>query len=293
MKIFFVGTVEFSKKSLQKLVSLKANIVGVATKSKSDFNSDFADLAEVCEENNIEYKFLKDINAPETISWIKDLKPDIIFCFGWSSLIKSELLKLSPMGIIGFHPSELPMNRGRHPLIWSLVLGLERGASTFFFMDEGADSGDILSQKIFEIKYEDDAGTLYDKLIAYALKQIECFLPELQNNTYKRLKQDNFKANYWRKRSAKDGEINFKMNSYSIYNLVRGLTKPYVGSHIIYKEEEVKIWKAEEVDCDLINLEPGKVLEVVGNTVLVKTNDGAIRLLEHEFKQLPNKGEYL
>ena len=197
------------------------------------------------------------------------------------------------MGIVGFHPSELPMNRGRHPLIWSLVLGLEKGASTFFFMDEGADTGDILSQETFEIIGKDDAGTVYDKLVTTAFKQMEFFLPELQNNTCKRVKQDNSKANYWRKRSAKDGEIDFKMNSSSIYNLVRGLTKPYIGSHLVYKAEEIKIWKVKIAETTFKNLEPGKVLEVVGNTVLVKTNDGAVRLLEHGFKQLPEKGEYL
>jgi len=67
-----------------------------------------------------------------------------------SSLLKKELLSLPPNGVLGYHPAKLPQNRGRHPLIWSLVLGLEESASTFYFMDEGADSGDILSQKDFE-----------------------------------------------------------------------------------------------------------------------------------------------
>ena len=37
------------------------------------------------------------------------------------------------MGVLGFHPSELPKNRGRHPLIWALALGLKKSASTFFY----------------------------------------------------------------------------------------------------------------------------------------------------------------
>jgi methionyl-tRNA formyltransferase len=42
--------------------------------------------------------FVTDINSQETVSWIKSKNPDIIFCFGWSSLIKKELLNLPPMG---------------------------------------------------------------------------------------------------------------------------------------------------------------------------------------------------
>jgi methionyl-tRNA formyltransferase len=105
-------------------------------------------------------------------------------------LIKKELLELAPMGIVGYHPAKLPENRGRHPLIWALFLGMKQSASTFFFMDEGADSGDILSQVDFEILENDDARSLYNKVIDIALLQIEDFLPKLQNKTYDRIKQD-------------------------------------------------------------------------------------------------------
>ena len=293
MRIVFIGTVEFSLKALDKLLELNANVVGVCTKERSNFNADFADLTPICRKNNIPYKFIEDINSKENVEWIKSLKPDVVFCFGWSSLIKKELLNLSPMGVVGYHPAKLPQNRGRHPLIWTLVLGLEKSASTFFFMDEGADSGDILSQVEFEIDYKDDARSLYDKTTNIALKQIENFLPKLENNTYKRIKQDYSKANYWRKRTKKDGEIDFRMSGRAIYNLVRALTKPYVGAHLIYKEKEIKVWKVEEVECNLKNIEPGKILEVKDNTVLVKCYDNAIRILEHEFDELPKEGEYL
>jgi len=293
MKILFIGTVEFSLKSLEKLIDIKAEVVGVCTKENSNFNSDFVDLIPICVENNIPYKYANDINSQENIQWIKNLKPDIIFCFGWSSLIKRELLDLTSMGVIGFHPAALPQNRGRHPLIWALVLGLKQSASTFFFMQEGADDGDILSQKEFEILYEDDAKSLYKKVINIALEQIDQFVPQLKNKTYQRITQNHSLANTWRKRGKADGLIDFRMSSNAIYNLVRGLTKPYVGANIVYKEEDVIVWKIEEVVTDTPNIEYGKILEIKNNTILVKTYDGAIRILEHEFKSLPQVGEYL
>jgi len=149
MRIVFIGAVEFSLKALEKLVELDANIVGVCTKKSSTFNADYADLTNVCKKKNIPYKYVDDINSKDNIEWIKKLNPDIIFCFGWSYLIKKELLKLPKMGIVGYHPANLPKNRGRHPLIWALALGLKKSASTL------------------------------------ALKQIEEFLPKLENKTYK------------------------------------------------------------------------------------------------------------
>ena len=126
-----------------------------------------------------------------SFNWIKSLNADIIFCFGWSNLLKKNILNLTPMGVLGFHPTKLPQNRGRHPLIWALALGLKKSASTFFFMDEGADSGDILSQKDFDISHNDDAKTLYDKVVEIALEQIAQFFPSLKKNNYKTIVQNN------------------------------------------------------------------------------------------------------
>ncbi len=293
MRILLIGTVEFSLRALEKLVAMKADIVGVCTKEISAFNNDFADLTPLCKRNEIPFKYIDDINSVENIAWIKALKPDIIFCFGWSSLIKKELLDLPPMGIIGYHPAKLPQNRGRHPLIWALVLGLEKSASTFFFMGEGADDGDILSQVDFSILYEDDAQSIYNKVVDTALEQIEIFVPNLQNNDYKKIVQDHNIANLWRKRGKKDGMIDFRMSSRAIYNLVRGLTKPYVGAHLEYDNQDISIWKVEETGYTQKNIEPGKVLESKNNSIVVKTNDNAIRILQHDFKLLPKVGEYL
>lgn len=293
LRIFFIGTVSLSQKALEKLISLDANVVGVATKSKSGFNADHVDLSNISKENDIPWKYVKDINAPHIINWIESLKPEIIFCFGWSSLIKKELLSLPEMGVVGFHATALPYNRGRHSLIWTLALGLKEGATTFFFMEEGADDGDILSQKSYEITYEDDAATGYEKIEKNALEQIEDFLPGLKNRTYTRRPQDHTKGNVWRKRGMKDGEIDFRMSSFAIYNLVRALTKPYIGAHLFYKGQEIKIWRVKEEEYEHQNIEPGKVLESNGNNILVKAYDKAIRIIEHEFEELPKEGEYL
>ena len=293
MRIIFIGTVEFSYKALEKLIELDAEVVGVCTKKGSKFNSDFVDLTPLCNKANMPLRYVDDINSSESIDWIKGLKPDIIFCFGWSNLIKKELLNLPRMGIVGYHPALLPKNRGRHPLIWALALGLKVSGSTFFFMTESADDGDILSQEEVKIFYEDDARSLYDKVLATALKQIEYFLPKLQNNSFQRVKQDSSLANTWRKRGKLDGKIDFRMTSGAIYNLVRALTRPYVGAHVEYNGKDISIWRVEELDFNQENIESGRVLENDGRTIVVKAYDKAIKIIEHDFVELPKIGEYL
>ncbi len=115
---------------------------------------------------------------------IADRRPDVVFCFGWSRLLRLPLLRVAPLGVVGFHPADLPANRGRHPLIWALALGLRQTAATFFFMDESADSGDILIQRRFPIESTDDAGTLYEKMTRCALEQINEFVPRLAAGSF-------------------------------------------------------------------------------------------------------------
>jgi len=293
MRVLFIGSVEFSYKILEKLISIDSEIVGVCTKKTSPFNGDFFDLKPLCDLNSIPCCYINDINSKENIEWVKFRKPDIIFCFGWSALIKKELLSIPPMGVIGYHPTKLPKNRGRHPLIWPFILDMTTSASTFFFMNKGADDGDILSQVDFEILYKDDARSIYDKVVNLALSQVDVFYPKLINGNYLRTPQDHSSSNTWRKRQKIDGAIDFRMSSRAIYNLVRGLSKPYVGAHVEYKGRDVKIWKVIEIENSQNNIEPGKVLEVSKKSFFIKTMDGAIEVLDHEFESLPKEGEYL
>ena len=277
---------------LEKLIVLNAKIVGIITKEYSSFNTDFEDLSLIAQKNNIPCNYVQNINDISSVEWIRSLNPDVIFCFGWSNLIKKDILNLCPLGVIGFHPALLPFNRGRHPLIWAKVLGLTKSGTSFFFMDEGADTGDLLDQKDFEILFEDTASSIYQKMIDNALKQVESFLPKLQNGSYQRIKQNN-SGNTWRKRSVIDGLIDFRMTSEAICNLVRGLTKPYAGAHCIFDGAEFKIWEVELEKCDLQNIEPGKVLGLMGNNILVKTCNGTILLKNHEFSIIPQIGSFI
>jgi methionyl-tRNA formyltransferase len=293
MRIVFVGSVKFSKVVLEKLLMLKANIIGIVTKTESQVNSDFADISVLATNNGIPVRFVNDINHENNVKWIRSLSPDVIFCFGWSNLLKKDLLQSAPMGVVGYHPALLPANKGRHPLIWAKVLGLSKTGSTFFFMDEGADSGDIISQEIFKIDFTDDAEILYERMTQAALTQVEKFLPLLVNGNYERLPQPKGEGNTWRKRGRTDGLVDFRMSTKNLCNLIRALSRPYVGAHCWYNDTEIKIWKAEPGNCMQENIEPGKVLSVADNIIELKTGDSSIFLTEHEFEILPQINNYI
>lgn len=293
MKILFIGAVSFSAQTLRELVLMRAEVVGVCTLKESTFNSDHRDLTPIAEEFGIPVRYTPNINSTENLAWISDLNPDVIFCFGWSKLLHSRLLALPRIGVVGFHPTALPANRGRHPLIWALVLGLKETASSFFFMDEGVDSGDIISQESINIYPSDDATSLYRRVTDVATKQLRDFVPRLAAGRVKRTAQDHRLSNVWRKRGIEDGQIDWRMTNENIHNLVRGLTLPYVGAHFEYAQQSIKVWKTKIEQNVPNNLESGKVLAVQGDCLLVKAGVGAIWLLEYEPIFQFKLGDYL
>lgn len=293
MKIVFIGAVRFSASMLNVLLSKNANVVGVCTLLNAPSNADHVDLSYLARKAGLPVLDAQNINSVETVEWIRQLTPDVIFCLGWSRLIGKELLSMPPLGVIGYHPAALPANRGRHPLIWALALGLEKTASTFFFMNECADSGDILSQVSVPISPSDDAGDLYSKITAVAEVQLRNILSTLEAGTFNRSSQEENQANIWRKRQRIDGQIDWRMTAISIHNLIRALTKPYVGAHFLYEGIEYKVWESEIIPDLRRNLEPGKVLAIQTNGIIVKAGVDAIQILM--VKPIPNlqAGDYL
>ncbi|HLA73888.1 MAG TPA: formyltransferase family protein [Steroidobacteraceae bacterium] len=293
MRIVFIGAVQFSRRALECVLALDAEVVGICTQATSSFNADHCDLRALSENNGIPSLDAQDLNSQASLQWIRDCRPDVIFCFGWSRLLRKPLLDVAPLGVVGFHPAALPANRGRHPLIWALVLGLTQTATTFFFMDESADGGDILSQRALEISEFDDAGSLYEKMTRSALLQIEEFVPQLTAGKYPRIRQDASNSNSWRKRARADGQIDWRMSARSIRNLVRGLARPYAGAHFRHRDSDVKVWAAEIIPGTAANIEPGKVVQSGAPGPVIVCGEGAIRLLECEPPALLATGEYL
>ena len=263
MRVFLIGCVKSSEIFLKRLIEMDADVAGVITKSESKFNSDFVDLGEICRNHKIDYLYVHNINDREAKDYIKEKDVDLILCLGWSQLLDEEVLALPRLGCVGFHPAQLPFNRGRHPLIWALALGLEQTASTLFLMDATADTGKIISQKVIEIAYSDDAESLYHKVMDAAVDQLTEVMHDFENHTLNVIEQSAGEGNAWRKRGKEDGRIDWRMSSKSVYNLVRALTKPYVGAHFLHEDREYKVWKVQErFEKGYENIEPGKILTI-------------------------------
>lgn len=296
LRIALIGCVDSSEIVLRTLVGMpeSVEVVALITRRGSNYNSDFVDLTSLAVKHSISLLYVEDGHDDlAQAEWLALHRPDLIFCVGWSRLLGPAIMNVSMNGVVGFHPAALPMNRGRHPIVWSLALGLDETASSFFLMDQGADSGPILSQQSVRITVDDDASSLYAKILNVMPKQIRYIVDGVAHGTLQPHQQDDTHANYWRKRGPEDGCIDWRMDAENIRNLVRALAKPYPGAHFFYDGKAVKLWRCTVVVGTPRNLEPGKILEVSARRLVVKCGREALLLTDHELEKMPTEVEYL
>ena len=174
-------------------------LVGVCTLTKSSFNADFEDLTPISQSANIPVCPIEDVNSPEAIEWINNKSHDVIFCFGWSRLIREPVCPCPHLVLvfIHLHSQQTGVDTG----IWALVLASQT-ASTFFKMDRYADSGDIISQSMIDIYPDDNASTLYKRISLTAIDQLREFVPLLASGTAEFTPEHSI-SNHWRKRGAR------------------------------------------------------------------------------------------
>lgn len=293
MKVLYIGCVTSSFEFLKSIFqNTEAEFVGVVTKVKSNYNADHHSLHDFCEEHNIDWLDYQD--NKQLAQYIHEKSPDIIYCFGWSHLLPKEVYSIPPLGAVEYHPTLLPKNRGRHPIIWTIALGLKETGSTFFKLMETPDAGDILSQRKLQLNEFETANSLYEKLITTGKEQIVELTNQLISGSVLPISQKESEATYWRKRGKKDGLIDWRMSSEVILNLVNALTKPYTGAHFEYEGKEIKVWIAEVIEVSNIkHLIPGQVVDVKDNFFVVKTSDKLLKMIDFEGDFKPIESIYL
>jgi len=219
MRAVFIGCVDFSYGMLERLLELDGiNLAGIVTRKVSDSNADFRSVEPLAKIGGVPCLNVTDNDQEKMGTWISDIGPDVVFCFGWSYLLGREILAIPREFVMGYHPSLLPKNRGRHPIVWALARGLKETGSTFFIMDAGADSGDIVSQHRVAISDTDNAASLYAKLKDTAVGQLEEIVTGLIGGTLQRKPQNSDEATMLRKRGKKDSEIDWTMPAVCVYN---------------------------------------------------------------------------
>ncbi len=118
------------------------------------------------------------IRTEETLEKIRQLEPDMGVSAYFGTILKKEFLDIFPKGCVNVHPALLPFNRGANPNVWNIIEGSLAGV-TVHFIDEGVDTGLVISQRIVEVRPIDTGKTLYRRLEKASLDLFEKTWPNI------------------------------------------------------------------------------------------------------------------
>lgn len=275
MKSILVGAVDTTRIAMEILAASGVPPAALFTLplSKSSRHSDFIHLAPKAEELGIPIVPIANVNRPEVLAQIRAIAPDYSFVIGWSQICRADFLGIAKIGSIGYHPAPLPENRGRAVIPWTILQNRKTTGSTLFWMDEGADSGDILNQEIFPLDPDETATTLYRKhcesfarMFAHSVQDLKAFKGQKQP-------QHHSLATYCAKRIAEDGLIDWNQPAADVWRLIRAVTKPYPGAFTFYNRQKLIIWEAELVGTAPYWGLPGQIQKLDRAGALVQCGD--------------------
>ncbi len=306
MKIVFMGSPDFAVKTLELCV-LNHEVIGVFTQPDRPKGRG-KQLAKqpvkiAAEAHNIPVYQPERIKREEWVEKLRELAPDCIVVVAYGQILSKEILEIPKYGCINVHASLLPKYRGAAPINWAVADGESVSGVTTMKMDVGLDTGDMLLKGEIEIGKEMTAGELHDELAVIGAELLLDTLHDLEEGTLEGELQNEEQATYASMLNKEISKIDWKMTAHEIECRIRGFN-PWPVAHCIMEEKTLKVFKAETMSSEALNVEdaaflkgasPGTVVKVNKDSVVVKAESGYLKLLEIQWgnKKRMDVGSFL
>lgn len=279
MRIVFMGTPDYAAVTLQKLIDEKYDILAVfAQPDKPVGRKQILTSPEtkvLAQKHNIPVFQPKTLRDGEAYNILKQLNPDAIVVVAYGKILPKEILNLPKYGCINGHASLLPKLRGSAPIQWAIVGGDTQTGVTTQQMDEGIDTGDILETAVIDIKPEETAEELFDRLSVVSADLMVSTLKKAQDGTLAPQKQDESKATYAPIIKKEMAHLDFNKTADEICNAVRGFYS-WPCAFCFINGKRIKVIKAKK--SNLTASECGVVISV-NDGLVVSCKDGSVELV--------------
>ena len=280
MRIIFAGTPDFAAAHLQALLDAKHNIIAVYTqpdrpagRGKKLMASAVKQLAQVHDLPVYQPASLKKTEAQHELS---ALNADLMIVVAYGLILPKAVLDAPTNCCINVHGSILPKWRGAAPIQRAVWAGDKETGVTIMQMDEGLDTGDILSIERISIEADDTSATLYAKLAELGPKALVQSLTDFAQLTPQ--KQNDEQATYAAKLSKQEAYVNWQLPAQQLERNVRAFN-PWPVAWFTYNEKPVKVWAANvATPCEHIEarVENGTVLSFDKHGLKIACANGAL-----------------
>lgn len=283
MRLVFMGTPDFSVGTLQALIEAGHEIVGVVTQPDKPKGRGKTLLPTpvkaVALEHNLPVYQPERARDPQFVELMQSLAPEAIIVVAFGQILPKAILDLPKYGCINVHASLLPEYRGAAPIQWAVIDGKKESGVTIMRMNEGLDTGDMISKTVVPLAEDETGGSLFDKLSEEGAKLCVTTLEEIAAGRAVYEKQpEESTTDYARMIDKKMGEIDWTQSAEKIEQLIRGLN-PWPSAYTYLNGKSLKIWKAEVLE-EMSEEQPGHVVKAEKDKLYIQTGKGILNVQE-------------
>ena len=273
MKIVFMGTPDFAVGALEALVEAGHEVVAVVTqpdKPKGRGKEMQQTPVKVCAlKHNIEVFQPVKIKTSEAVEVLKGYGADLFVVAAFGQILSKEILDMPKFGCVNIHASLLPKYRGAAPIQWAILDGEKETGVTIMQMNEGLDTGDMLTKVIVPIEDTDTGESLFDKLAEAGAKLLIETIPQIEAGTVTATPQDDSLSTYAKMIKKEMGLMDWTKEAVVLERLVRGMNS-WPSAYTHFNGKTLKVWEAI-VESGSGDAAPGTVVEVTKDSIKVQT----------------------
>ena len=284
-RIIFMGTPDFAVPLLQALIDAAPQknwqIVGVVTQPDRPKGRGKKlappPVKVIAEQARLPVLQPETLKAEQAVAQLAALMPDVIVVAAFGQILRPNVLNLPPQGCLNVHASLLPRWRGASPVTAAIRAGDAETGVTIMLMDEGLDTGPILSQRVIPISAGHTGGTLTQDLAELGAALLVDTLPKWLAGEIEPQAQNNDLATKTRLLKKQDGAIDWSQSAQEIERQVRAFT-PWPGAFSYGPKGQIKFLSVETAESVEFTDVPGTLFKH-NRDVYVTTGSGAIRLV--------------
>ena len=298
MKILFMGTPDFAAGILEAVCKSGRHEVVMAVtqpdrpkgRSKAPVQSPVKEYALTA---GIPVMQPEKIKSSDEVEKLRAAGADIFVVAAFGQILSKEILDIPKYGCINVHASLLPEYRGAAPIQWAIADGKKVTGVTIQRMNEGVDTGDIITNVTVDIRDDETGGSLFDRLMEAGKALTVDTLSLIEEGRAVYTPQDESRASHAKILKKEMGHIDFSKAAEEIERLIRAFT-PWPGGYTFYDGKMLKIKKCSVTGSSNSDI-PGTVTAVSADDITVSCKSGAllIKAVQPEGKKEMSVHDYL